>query len=104
MSNDNSAEYLKDIRDWIKVAIILAVIFTFIYNGGGVAILYGIGFIYESIYYDVLGNERFHYGIPSTPSYSPIEECNYSEDRHICYQLSRIADVLENKTKGDTIG
>lgn len=101
MSDEEPENYLMDIRDWIRVAVILGLIFAIMFNGGGIAVLAGLGLLHNFIYYDILGNERYPYGLPSTPSYSPIEECNFSDDRHICYQLSRIADALENKTVVD---
>ena len=101
MSDKEPDNYLMDIRDWIRVAVIFGIVFAVMLNGGGILIVAGMGFLHNFIYYDVLGNEKYPYGYPSVPSYSPIEECDFSKDRHLCYQLSRIADALENKTVVD---
>lgn len=59
--------------------------------------------IYDFFYFDVIGNERTSIGVGTAITYyDPIDDCSYSEDEQLCYQMSRIADALEssqNKTE-----
>jgi len=59
--------------------------------------------LYNYINYDILGNER-----PKPPIYSvapayPIDDCNYSDDEQLCFQMKRIADALELQNKSITL-
>ena len=60
------------------------------------------GQVYDFFYYDIFGNERVSYqsgyATPVTPS-EPIGNCEYSEDKQLCYQMKRVADALESQNK-----
>ncbi len=52
--------------------------------------------VYSFINYDMLGNER-----PQSPTYAvaqpaPLDDCAYSDDEQLCYQMKRIADSMES--------
>ena len=76
--------------------IIIGIIF------GSVTILLIFGSsIYGFFYYDIFGNERTY---PSSADMAvttstPIDDCNYSEDGQLCYQMKRVADAIESQNK-----
>jgi len=52
--------------------------------------------VYDFFVYELLDNER-----PQAPTYAvaqpePLDDCNYSEDKQLCYQMKRIADSMES--------
>lgn len=70
----------------IGIAIGVIVLFTILIFGG---------MIYDFFSYDMMGNERLP-TISGTVSYqNPIDDCDYSDDKQLCYQMKRIADALE---------
>lgn len=59
-------------------------------------------FVYDLFIYDLLGNER-----PPAPTYAtmatpPIDDCYFSKDKQLCYQMERIANSLEQREITDT--
>ncbi len=53
--------------------------------------------LYDFFVYELLDNER-----PQTPTYAvaqpePLDDCNYSDDKQLCYQMKRIADSMESE-------
>lgn len=100
VAEKKKAEAIKDISDIIYGLIIGIGIAVVIVGIGFVVVMFG-GQVIGYFYYDVFGNERIAIG--ATVAYqSPIDDCSYSEDEQLCYQMSRIADALEssqNKTE-----
>ena len=51
--------------------------------------------VYDFFVYELLGNEK-----PQAPTYAvaqpePLDDCYYSDDKQLCYQMERIANSLE---------
>jgi len=53
--------------------------------------------VYDFFIYDLLGNER-----PAPPTYAtiptePIDDCSFSDDKQLCHQMERIANILDQR-------
>ncbi len=103
---ETSTEILSSIRNWIVFGVVLGLMMYAGTNGLGLAIVAGGMYLYQTtvdyIDYDVKGKERMPIMPTMTVSY-PIDDCNYSEDEQLCYQMERIADALETPTKESEI-
>jgi len=84
-----------------KNEIIMGLLYGFLGASLLVAGFILIGIFGQSVYdlfvYDLLGNER-----PASPIYAtipihPIDDCSFSEDKQLCYQMERIANSLEQR-------
>lgn len=75
----------------VAIAVIILIFFFLVSGGFGLV---------DYIHYEVMGNERVSMGGVTVAWHDPIDDCTYSEDQQLCYQMERIADALENKTDG----
>lgn len=69
----------------------------YIFGIGSVALLLFVMFagpVSDYINYELL--DKKYPTMATTPS-SPIDDCNSSEDKQLCFQMKRIADTLENE-------
>lgn len=91
-ATERIANYMKDVGQVIFYIIIgvfvTALIFLFFVIAPPV---------YQYINYDLLGNDRpdSYYYPTSLPPPDPIEDCSYSKDPQLCYQMKRIGDSLK---------
>jgi len=93
-SQERIAEALEE-KNEIIMGILYGVLIGSLLVAGGFAVLIFGQSVFAFISYDLLGNER-----PKSPTYAvapshPIDDCSYSEDEQLCFQMKRIADALE---------
>jgi hypothetical protein len=91
---DEDIKSIADTLEFFKYCV-----YGLICAGGIVAIVFGFMFlvpiIYDVVVYDWLDYPRPTYSTPTTYN-PPIDDCNYSEDRQLCFQMERVADALGN--------
>lgn len=96
MTNEERIANALEEKNEIIMGIMYGLLVVVLIFGGIFAIMIFGQAIYDFFTYDLLGNER-----PPSPVYAvaqatPIDDCNYSNDRQLCFQMKRIGDAFEN--------
>ncbi len=97
MSGEERIAKALEERNEILMGIIKGILYgSLIIIGFFVFMMFG-NQVYGFFYYDVLGNEDPFANIGISVPNNPIDDCSYSDDKQLCYQMERIANALENE-------
>lgn len=83
-------------KNEIIMGILYGILASFLIILGFILVMVFGQTVYDFFVYELLDNDR-----PPTPTYAvaqpePLDDCNYSDDKQLCYQMKRIADSMES--------
>lgn len=97
MTTDERIAKALEVRNEITIGILYGLLGAGLIVVGIFAFMILAQPVYGFFYHDVFGYERVAMGT-MVANKQPIDDCNYSEDEQLCYQMQRVADALqENK-------
>jgi len=96
MDNQERIANALEQKNEIIMGILYGILTSFLIILGFILVMAFGQTVYDFFVYELLDNDR-----PPTPTYAvaqpePLDDCNYSDDKQLCYQMKRIADSMES--------